>query len=77
MDRNKSGQQIFTKKLRVFATSLASANKHQPKQSHIQNYLLIWADPHADQEDEDCLNTLTRLRTVVNDVILQSNSQSQ
>ncbi|CAF1282459.1 unnamed protein product [Adineta steineri] len=35
-----------------------------------QNYLLVWVDASIDQTSKDCENTLTQLRTVVNDVTI-------
>ncbi|CAF1429434.1 unnamed protein product [Adineta steineri] len=42
----------------------------QPRQRRATNYLLIWVDASIDQADKDCQNTLTQLKSVVNDVKL-------
>ena len=34
----------------------------------VQNVLLIWLDTNIDVENEDCGNTVTQLRRVVNDI---------
>ncbi|CAF0822971.1 unnamed protein product [Adineta steineri] len=34
----------------------------------MQNVLLIWLDSNIDETDDDCQNTITKLRSVVNDV---------
>ncbi|CAF0893152.1 unnamed protein product [Adineta ricciae] len=41
---------------------------NQPRQRMVQNYLLVWVDANIDEKDQDCQNTLTHLRSVVNDV---------
>ena len=35
-----------------------------------QNFLLVWVDGNIDQSNDDCRNSLTQLRTTVNDVRL-------
>ncbi|CAF1274515.1 unnamed protein product [Adineta steineri] len=44
------------------------------RQRMAQNYLLIWVDESIDETNEDCQNTLTQLRNVVNDVIMCTQS---
>ncbi|CAF4194979.1 unnamed protein product, partial [Adineta steineri] len=46
------------------------------RQRIAQNYLLVWADANIDLTNKDCQNTLTQLRTVVNDVIMFNQSDA-
>ncbi|CAF0944232.1 unnamed protein product [Adineta ricciae] len=50
--------------------SSSTTRKHgnQPRQRMVQNYLLVWMDANIDEKGRDCQNTLTHLRSVVNDV---------
>ncbi|CAF1678561.1 unnamed protein product, partial [Adineta ricciae] len=50
--------------------SSSTTRKHgnQPRQRMLQNHLLVWVDANIDEKDQDCQNTLTHLRSVVNDV---------
>ncbi|CAF0948581.1 unnamed protein product [Adineta ricciae] len=50
--------------------SSSTTRKHgnQLRQRMIQNYLLVWVDANIDEKDQGCQNTLTHLRSVVNDV---------
>ncbi|CAF1188309.1 unnamed protein product [Adineta ricciae] len=50
--------------------SSSTTRKHgnQSRQRMVQNYLLVWVDANIDEKDQDCENTLTHLRSVVNDV---------
>ncbi|CAF1310619.1 unnamed protein product [Adineta ricciae] len=50
--------------------SSSTTRKHgnQPRQRMVQNYLLVWVDANIDEKNQDCQNTLTHLRSVVNDV---------
>ncbi|CAF1386644.1 unnamed protein product [Adineta ricciae] len=50
--------------------SSSTTRKHgnQPRQRMVQNFLLVWVDANIDEKDQDCQNTLTHLRSVVNDV---------
>ena len=47
--------------------SASSAVIH-PRQRITQNFLLIWVDANIDESKQDCENTLTQLRSVVNNV---------
>ncbi|CAF1156869.1 unnamed protein product [Adineta steineri] len=46
------------------------------RQRMAQNYLLVWVDATIDQNNKDCQDTLTQLRTVVNDVIMFNQSDA-
>ncbi|CAF1544450.1 unnamed protein product, partial [Adineta ricciae] len=50
--------------------SSSTTRKHgnQPRQRMVQNHLLVWVDANIDEKGQDCQNTLTHLRSVVNDV---------
>ncbi|CAF1638517.1 unnamed protein product [Adineta ricciae] len=50
--------------------SSSTTRKHgnQQRQRMVQNYLLVWVNTNIDEKDEDRQNTLTHLRSVVNDV---------
>ncbi|CAF4483612.1 unnamed protein product, partial [Rotaria sp. Silwood2] len=48
--------------------SLAVASR--PRQGRVQNYLLIWVDGNTNEQNEDCANTLAKLRSVVREVNL-------
>ncbi|CAF0890568.1 unnamed protein product [Adineta ricciae] len=50
--------------------SSSTTRKHgnQPRQRMVQNYLLVWVDANIDEKNQDCQNTVTHLRSVVNDV---------
>ncbi|CAF1669430.1 unnamed protein product [Adineta ricciae] len=52
--------------------SSSTTRKHgnQPRQRMVQNCLLVWVDRNIDEKEQDCQNTLTHLRSVVNDVNL-------
>ncbi|CAF1512463.1 unnamed protein product [Adineta ricciae] len=56
--------------------SSSTARKHgnQPRQRMVQNYLLVWVDANIDEENQDCQNILTHLRSVVNDVNIYTQS---
>ncbi|CAF4232890.1 unnamed protein product, partial [Adineta steineri] len=40
----------------------------------VQNVLLIWLDSNIDETNDDCQNTITKLRSVVNDINTYTNS---
>ncbi|CAF1340628.1 unnamed protein product [Adineta ricciae] len=48
--------------------TLTTMHNNQPRQRMVQNCLLVWVDANIDEKDQDCQNTLTHLRSVVNDV---------
>ncbi|CAF3699095.1 unnamed protein product [Rotaria sp. Silwood1] len=52
------------------ACTITSSNTMQPKRCMIQNYLLIWIDENINEANKDCQNTLTQLRSVVNEVTI-------
>ncbi|CAF1627758.1 unnamed protein product, partial [Adineta ricciae] len=50
------------------SSSTTTMQNNQPRQRVVQNYLLVWVDANIDEKGQDCQNTLTHLRSVVNDV---------
>ncbi|CAF1072397.1 unnamed protein product [Adineta ricciae] len=50
------------------SSSTTTMHNNQPRQRMVQNYLLVCVDANIDQKDQNCQNTLTHLRSVVNDV---------
>ncbi|CAF1549993.1 unnamed protein product, partial [Adineta ricciae] len=57
------------------SSSTTTMHNNQPRQRMVPNYtenkkvyLLVWVDANIDEKDQDCQNTLTHLRSVVNDV---------
>ncbi|CAF1137628.1 unnamed protein product [Adineta ricciae] len=56
----------------------STTRKHgnQPRQRMVQNYLLVWMDANIDEKDQDCHNTLTHLRSVVNDVYIYTQADT-
>jgi len=68
---------IFTVVISITDYSIISALKStettrmpfQPTRMHVaQNFLLIWLDSSIDKSNEDCQNSLTELRRIVNTV---------
>ena len=52
------------------ATARSSSTASRPNRGRLQNYLLIWVDGNIDEQNEDCANTLAKLRSVVREVNL-------
>ncbi|CAF1606247.1 unnamed protein product, partial [Adineta ricciae] len=50
------------------SSSTTTVHNNQPRQRMVQNYLLVWVDANIDEKEQDCQNTLTHLRSVVNNV---------
>ncbi|CAF1026569.1 unnamed protein product [Adineta steineri] len=48
----------------------ASSNIRQSRQRMARNYILVWVDANIDQADKDCQDTLTQLKSVVNNIKL-------
>jgi hypothetical protein len=49
-------------------TTTASSNTTHTRQRVVAGFVLIWLDVKVDQSNEECKNTLTQLRNVVNNV---------
>ncbi|CAF4734433.1 unnamed protein product [Rotaria sp. Silwood1] len=56
--------------MNAVAISSAASNTIQPRRHIVQNYMLIWVDANINEANEDCQNTLTQLRNVVNEINL-------
>ncbi|CAF1464149.1 unnamed protein product [Adineta steineri] len=50
--------------------STTSSNIRQSRQRMTRNYILVWVDANIDQADKDCQDTLTQLKSVVNNINL-------
>jgi hypothetical protein len=67
MDEKRSKKKISSYKTAI-TTTVASSDTIHLRRHKAQNFLLIWADAHIDQSQEDYRNTLTQLRNVTNDI---------
>jgi len=68
MSKQKSKQNISTSSKGAGAITTASSGVIHPKQRITQNFVLIWVDASIDESTKGCQNTLTQLRSVVNNV---------
>ncbi|CAF4474108.1 unnamed protein product [Rotaria sp. Silwood2] len=68
MSGQNSKEKNSTSTMATVACTTASSSTTEPRRRMVQNYLLIWVDDTIDQANEHCQNTLTQLRSVVNDV---------
>src|SRR6202044_4259482 len=57
------------KSITVAATPAEPPNTRPPRRRMIQNFLLVWLDESIDEvNNDDCRNSITKLRQVVNDI---------
>ena len=56
------------KKKEASASSKDIIPRRRADISMVQNVLLIWLDNNINEGDDDCRNTLTQLRRVVNNI---------
>ncbi|CAF1191750.1 unnamed protein product [Adineta steineri] len=62
--------QTSTENLSTVSKPTTSSNIYLPRQRMAQNYLLVWVDANIDETNDDCQNTLSQLKSIVNKVNL-------
>lgn len=63
-----------TSKQDLCTTATETCDSTQTNRRIVQNFVLIWMDASIDPSNEDCQNTLTQLRNVVNDIYIFTES---
>ncbi|CAF1175957.1 unnamed protein product [Rotaria magnacalcarata] len=68
MSGQKSKSTVPKSTVSATTSRTSTSNAIRPRHRMTQNYLVIWVDGNIDENNDDCRNTLTKLRTVVSDV---------
>src|SRR4051812_17100311 len=68
MSEPKSDQNISSSSMGTGVITTASFDTIHPRQRIAQNFSLIWIDADIDESKQDCQNTLSQLRSAINDV---------
>jgi tetratricopeptide (TPR) repeat protein len=68
MGAQNSKANVSESSFSVVANKTALSGAILPRERVVQNFLLIWVDARIDKSQQDCQNTLTQLRNVVNDI---------
>ncbi|CAF0876685.1 unnamed protein product [Adineta steineri] len=63
----------MNKEKSITNTSTVSKGRRRINIQQTQNVLLIWLDSNIDETNDDCQNTITKLRSVVNDINTYTN----
>ncbi|CAF1930878.1 unnamed protein product, partial [Rotaria magnacalcarata] len=64
MSGQKSESTVPKSTVSVTTSRTSASNTTQPRRRMAQNYLVIWVDGSIDENNDDCRNTLAKLRTV-------------
>jgi tetratricopeptide (TPR) repeat protein len=68
MGAHRSKEEVPPSRRTVITRGTASSSTFNSRQRIVQNFLLIWMDVSMDPMNKDCQNTLTQLRSVVQDI---------
>ncbi|CAF4387033.1 unnamed protein product, partial [Rotaria magnacalcarata] len=64
MSGQKSKSTVPKSTVSATTSRTSTSNAIRPRHRMTQNYLVIWVDGNIDENNDDCRNTLTKLRTV-------------
>ncbi|CAF1567989.1 unnamed protein product, partial [Adineta steineri] len=71
----RKSKRIMPALSKTITTAAASSSADYPKQRIVQNFVLIWADADIDESKKHCQDILARLRRIVNDVKICTESK--